>query len=63
VHRVDGLVARHRALDQGAVSLDQPLDRDADLLLGEAAHLEQARLELFELLLEVSNDASFHRVH
>ena len=35
------------------VALDQALDRQAHPLLGEAAHFEQAGLELFELLLEM----------
>ena len=39
------------------VAIDQTLDRQAHLLLGEAAHLEQPRLELFELLLEMPDDA------
>ena len=37
-------------------------DREAHLLLGEAAHFEQPRLELFELLLKVPN-ALFTGLH
>ena len=40
-------------VDQRQVALDQPLDRRADPVLGEAAHLEQPRLELFQLLLKM----------
>ena len=36
----------------GGVALDQPLDRRADAVLGQAAHFEQPRLELLELFLE-----------
>ena len=45
------------------VALDQPLDRQAHLFLGEPAHLEQPVLELLELLLKMPDDASdrFHR--
>ena len=48
--------AQH-ALDERVVALDQALDGEAHLLLGEAAHLEQPRLELFELFLEMPDDA------
>ena len=50
---VERAVADQHARDQIAIAIDEALDREADLLLGEAAHLEQARLELFELLLKV----------
>ena len=50
------------ARDQIAVAVHQPLDRQAHLLLGEPAHFEQARLELFELVLEMP-DALFGRRH
>ena len=50
------------ALDEIAVAVDQPLDREAHLFFGEAAHLEQPRLELLELLLEMPDDA-FDRFH
>ena len=45
-------------LDQIAVAIDEPLDRQAHLLLGEAAHFEQPRLELFELFLKVPDVAA-----
>ena len=44
------------------VAIDEALHGQADLLLGEAAHLEQPRLELLQLLLEVPDDA-FDRFH
>ena len=59
---VERLVAGEHPVDQVVVALDQPLDGEADVLLGEAAHFEQPRLELFELLLEVADDA-FDRLH
>ena len=50
------------ARDQIAVAIDQALDRQPDLLLGEPAHLEQASLELLELLLKMP-DSLFRRRH
>ena len=44
------------------VALDQPLDGEPHLFLGEAAHFEQPGLELFELFLEMPDDA-FDRLH
>ena len=44
-------------VDQVAVALDQALDRQAHLFLGQAAHLEQPGLELLELFLEMPDDA------
>ena len=44
------------------VAVDQPLHRGAHLFLGDAAHLEQARFQLFELVLEMPYDA-FDRLH
>ena len=35
-----------------AVAVDEPLDRQAHLFLGEAAHFEQPGLQLLELVLE-----------
>ena len=61
VQRVERLVAGEHAVDQIAVALDQPLDRQAHLFFGQAAHLEQPRLELFELFLKMPDDA-FRRV-
>ena len=47
--------------DELAVALDQRLDGEAHLFLGEAAHFEQPRLELLELLLEMPSVAfEFH---
>ena len=45
-----------------AVAVDQPFDGEPDLLLRQPAHLEQTRLELFELLLKVP-DALLRRGH
>ena len=62
MQRVERLVADQHAIDQIVIAIDESLDREADVLLGEAAHLEQPRLELFELFLEVPDDAldGFH---
>ena len=57
VQPVERLVAGQHALDERVVALDEPLDRQADVFLGEPAHLEQPRLELFELFLEMPRDA------
>ena len=38
----------------GLIPVDEALDRQAHLLLGDAAHFEQPRLELFELVLKVA---------
>ena len=54
---VERLVAGQDAVDEIAVAIDEPLDGEPDLLLGQPAHLEQARLELLELLLKVPDDA------
>jgi hypothetical protein len=59
VELVDRHVAGDDALDQREIALDQAPDGEADAVLREAAHFEQARLELFELLLEMSNDAFY----
>ncbi len=58
VQRVERLVAGEHALDQLAVAVDQALDREAHLLLGQAAHLEQAGLELLELFLKMPDAGS-----
>jgi hypothetical protein len=55
VQRVHRLVADEHAIEQVAIAFDQSLDRQAHLLLREPAHFEQPRLELFELLLEMTN--------
>ena len=46
-------------VDLVEVALGQPVHDAAHALLGEAAHLEQPRLERLELFLEMSYDA-FH---
>ena len=48
---------------QLAIPLHEALHRQSHLLFGEPAHLEDARLELFELLLEVANDLLRGRHH
>ena len=48
--------ARTRSMSV-VVALDQAFDGQADLLLRQPAHFEQPRLELFELLLEMPDDA------
>ncbi len=58
VQLVDRLVAGEHALDRD-VALDEPLDGAAHPFFGQPAHLEQPRLELVELFLEVATDA-FH---
>ena len=63
VERVQRLVAAHHAVDDAVVAVHEALDREADVLLGQAAHLEQPGLALFELLLKVRNDALFDRLH
>ena len=62
VQRVQRAVARQHARDEIAIAIDEPLDRQAHLFLGEAAHFEQPRLELLELVLKVP-DALFGRRH
>ena len=57
VQRVERLVAGQHALDQVAVALDEPLDREAHFFFGQAAHFEQPGLELLELFLKVPDDA------
>ena len=56
VQLVDRPVAAQHPLDQRRVAVDQPLDREAHALLRQAAHFEQPRLELFELLLEMADE-------
>ena len=51
-----------RPLDEVLVALDQPLDGQPHLFFGETAHLEQPGLELFELFLEMPDDA-LDRLH
>ena len=53
VQLVDGRVAAEHALDQSRVALDQPAHGQPHAVLGQAAHFEQAGLELFELFLKV----------
>ena len=53
VQLVDRPVAGQHPVDHGGVAFDQPLDRRADPVLGQPAHLEQPRLELFQLLLKM----------
>ena len=52
---------RTRAIEI-AIAVDQALDGEPHLLLGQPAHFEQTRLELFELLLKVP-DALLRRGH
>ena len=44
----------------GASRCDEAPDRRAHAVLGQPAHFEQARLELFQLFLKVGNDAVGH---
>ena len=61
VQLVDRTVAGEHAVDDsGASRSTRPLDRRADAVLGQPAHLEQARLELFQLFLKVRNDTVGH---
>ena len=62
MERVERAVADEHARDEIAVAIDQALDRQSDLLLRQPAHLEQASLELLELLLKMP-DALFRRRH
>ena len=62
VQLVDRRVAGEHAVDEGAVALDQPLDRRAHAVLGQAAHFEQPGLELFELFLKVRYQTVSHSV-
>ena len=57
VELVDRLVAAHHLVDERRVPRDQPAHGRAHPLLGQAAHLEQPRLERLELLLEMSYTA------
>ena len=61
VQLVDRLVALQHAFDQIAVAIDQGLHGELDLFLGKAAHFEQPRLEVFELLLKMT-PLAFHRL-
>ena len=55
VELVQRLVAPHDPIDDHGVAAHEALHGGADALLRKAAHLEQARLEPLELLLEVSD--------
>jgi hypothetical protein len=55
VQLVDRRVAGEHLVDERPIAVDEAGDRRAHALLGEAAHLEQPRLELAQLLLEVRN--------
>jgi hypothetical protein len=59
IHR---LIAEQHALDTRAIAGDEPLDGETDLFLGEAAHFEQPRLELFQLLLKMPS-VTLHGLH
>ena len=48
---------RTRSIDQIVIAIHQALDRQAYFLFGLAAHFEEPGLELFELLLEMTDDA------
>ena len=57
VQRVERLVAAQHARRSSSRSRStSALDGQAHLFLGEPAHLEQPRLELFELLLEMPDE-------
>ena len=57
VQGVQRLVADEDALDQFVIAIDQPFHGETDLFFGDAAHLEQPGFELFEFLLEMTDDA------
>ena len=63
MQRVERLVAAQHALDEVAVAIDEALDGQAHLLLGEAAHFEQPRLELLELFLEMPDALASDEFH
>ena len=50
-----GVSPARTVLDERLVALDQRPHGGADAVLGQAAHFEQPRLELIQLLLEVRN--------
>ena len=60
VELIDRLIPREDAVHARGVALDERPHRRADAILGEAAHLEQPRLELGELLLEMGNGGCRH---
>ena len=62
VQRVERAVRGQHARNQIAVAIDETFDRQAHLFLGEAAHLEESGLQLFELILKMA-DALFGRSH
>ncbi len=62
VQLVERLVAVEDPFDELAVAVHERLDREAHLFLGEAAHFEQPRLELFQLFLKVSS-VTLHGLH
>ncbi len=60
VQLIDGPIALEHARDDLGVVANEPVDRRPNPVLGEPAHLEKPGLELFELLLEVTNDRVAH---
>ena len=59
---LSGSSPTQHAVDEVVVAIDEALDGEADVLLGQAAHFEQPGLELFELFLKMPDDA-FDRFH
>ena len=54
VELIDRLIPREDAVHARGVALDERPHRRADAILGEAAHLEQPRLELFQFFLKMT---------
>jgi hypothetical protein len=53
---VDIGVSAQDPVDKGQVAIDDPLDRQLQAILCEAAHLEQPSLQLIEFFLKVPAD-------
>jgi hypothetical protein len=62
VQRVQWLVTDQRAVNQVVIAVDQPLHGETHLLFCAAGHLEQPRLELLQLFLEMNHHPP-HRFH
>ena len=56
-----GSSPRKDDVDEVAFPIDEGLDRETHLFLGQAAHFEQPRLQMFQFLLKVPS-VSFHLV-
>ena len=57
VQPVNRFVLDEHAIDQFEIAIDEAFDRQTDVLFSQTTHFEQPRLELFELFLEMSDDA------